>query len=110
MSDMIPDPFDDSIQLMPAEMMTLHNVHDPLLCEGQPCAIHHPSDHHMNTWPLVWRGVMFRACPHNRLHPDPDSLRWHLEQGYLLSAGYARHALGLADCDGCCDPDEAVAT
>jgi hypothetical protein len=31
------------------------NTHEPTACEGQPCCIHNPTDHHMATWPKHWR-------------------------------------------------------
>ena len=31
----------------------LVNVHPPERCEGTPCWIHNPSDHHMADWPMV---------------------------------------------------------
>lgn len=36
----------------------------------------------MREWPLVWAGgevkMMYRLCPHEAIHPDPDSwdFRW----------------------------------
>ena len=105
MSTPIPDPLDPRQWLMPAELMTLHNVHTEQLCAGEACPIHNPSDHHMKDWPLTWRGIMVRACPHGRLHPDPDSVRWHIREGHM-DLLHVRHALGQTDCDGCCDPDE----
>lgn len=59
--------------------MTLVNVHNPARCEGRGCCVHHPSDHHMKTWPKVWREdikVMERTCPHGVGHPDPDHLAY----------------------------------
>lgn len=69
-------------------------VHDPALCEGRPCTIHHPSGHHMRDWPTHWRGDgpfdiwhgMERICPHGVGHPDPDGLDPDRIHG----------------CDGCC--------
>ena len=67
----------------------LGGVHSSSLCEGQACAVHHPSDHHMVTWPQNWRGdrgLMERICPHGVGHPDPDCL----------------NPDGVHGCDGCC--------
>lgn len=54
----------------------LVNLHDPALCEGRGCVVHHPTDHRMIDWPLTWRGdkgVFERHCPeHGVGHPDPD--------------------------------------
>lgn len=76
--------------------MSLLQVHDPANCEGQACCIHHPSDHHMVTWPQNWRGdrgLMERTCPeHGVGHPDPDDL----------------NADGNHGCCGCCLPPAAV--
>ncbi len=76
---------------------TLTNVHTADVCAGRPCVVHHPSDHHMRWWPLVWRndkGVFERTCAHGVGHPDPDCLAYQRarRQG-------ARHIHG---CDGCC--------
>ncbi|HWB37969.1 MAG TPA: hypothetical protein VHA75_18285 [Rugosimonospora sp.] len=57
--------------------MTLLNVHDPADCEGRGCCIHHPSQHHMVSWPQNWRAdrrMMERICPCGVGHPDPDDL------------------------------------
>jgi hypothetical protein len=73
--------------------------HDPAQCEGQPCCIHHPSDHHMVDWRQVYRGdrgIMERICPHGVGHPDPDDL------GIRTGADE-----GIHGCDGCCSrPDQ----
>lgn len=50
-------------------------------CDGRgiPCCIHSPSDHHMRTWEMNWRGdtgVMERICPHGTGHPDPDHMAY----------------------------------
>jgi hypothetical protein len=69
----------------------LRNVHEQEECDGPPCAIHHPSAHHMAGWPIQWRndrGIWERVCPHGIGHPDPD-------QG----------CEGTHGCDGCCTPD-----
>lgn len=75
----------------------LAGVHDPSKCEGRPCCIHHPSNHHMVTWPQVWRGdksTMERKCPHGIGHPDPDDLAYHESRGVTW--------VGVHGCDGCC--------
>jgi hypothetical protein len=57
--------------------LTLVNVHDPSLCEGQNCAIHGPSQHPLNKMPRTFHaGVVFRVCSHGVEHPDPDSIAW----------------------------------
>ncbi len=79
----------------------LVNVHPPSECEGHPCCIHNPSDHHMRDWPQNWRsdrGLMERICPHGIGHPDPDHLD-HIERhlGREAAEGESTHG-----CDGCC--------
>lgn len=69
--------------------LELINVHDPALCEGRSCPVHHPSEHHMITWPQNWRNdrkMMERLCSHGIGHPDPDDLGADLVHG----------------CDDCC--------
>lgn len=51
------------------------SVHKDLDCMGVNCVIHRPSNHHMRSWPAVWRGelrIIERTCPHGVGHPDPD--------------------------------------
>ena len=80
---------------------TLVKVHGSEACAGRdtPCCIHHPSDHHMATWPMNWRGdtrVMERMCPHGIGHPDPDHM------AYVTSVSEDLQWQGLHSCDGCC--------
>jgi hypothetical protein len=80
--------------------------HPAGVCAGESCAIHHPSDHHMRTWPLVYRAdrspLIERLCPHGVGHPDPDSL------DYLADADPTdRGAWGVHGCDGCCGAPDA---
>ena len=75
----------------------LMHVHDPALCEGRPCVIHHPSNHSMRSFRTHYRfdrGLMERICPHGVGHPDPDDLAWHVSEG--------REYMGVHGCDGCC--------
>ena len=70
--------------------------HAPARCEGRDCSWHHPSDHHMRTWPTVWRpayGYADRICPHGIGHPDPDDV----VALQAVGGASAEHA-----CDGCC--------
>jgi hypothetical protein len=64
---------------------TLENTHDPAKCEGRPCVIHNPSDHHMRDWKLNWRAdkyLMERICPcHGVGHPDLDDIAYHRSVG-----------------------------
>ena len=76
--------------------MSLAAPHDPALCAGRGCSQHHPSKHHMRTWPKVWRefyGYSDRMCSHGVGHPDPDDVV-HLQ---ALGEAWTEHA-----CDGCC--------
>ena len=54
------------------------SIHGPEVCEGEPCAWHHPSDHPMRDWPRILRESTLteRCCPHGVGHPDPDSVAW----------------------------------
>lgn len=79
------------------------STHDSSACEGQPCCIHNPTDHHMATWPQHWRAgryLMERTCPHGVGHPDPDHMA-HIRatRGEGLAWGQGVHG-----CDGCCTP------
>ena len=73
------------------QKLKVHNRED---CEGEVCAIHNPTDHHMLDWPQHWRydrGIMERLCPCGVGHPDPDDFR------IRNSLDYAIHG-----CCGCC--------
>lgn len=67
-------------------------------CSGTLCPIHKRTDHHMRSWPQLWREdrkIMERTCPHGVGHPDPDDPRC-----------FGPHTNGyeaLHGCDGCCD-------
>lgn len=70
-------------------------AHPPTQCAGSQCCLHNRSDHHMRSWPQVWRGdrgLMERICPHGCGHPDLDDFS-------------EDHVHG---CDGCCIPPETV--
>jgi hypothetical protein len=74
-------------------------VHNRKLCEGRGCSIHHPSGHHMRTWPLNWRGdrgIMERICDHDIGHPDPD------DADYRRIRDGENADPGIHGCDGCC--------
>jgi hypothetical protein len=78
-------------------------VHQELRCAGEPCCLHHPSNHPLNTAPLHWRGdrrLMERICEHGIGHPDPDDLAHHRR---VAGAGVA-DGRGVHRCDGCCQP------
>lgn len=72
-------------------------THNPRLCEGRPCALHHRTDHSMRHFPQHFRtdnGLIERVCPHGVGHPDPDSIPFFAERGVK---GMEKHG-----CDGCC--------
>lgn len=55
----------------------LYNVHPETECFGQACAIHHPSDHPLNTAEMEYRKrKLYRICDHGVAHPDVDDLSW----------------------------------
>lgn len=72
-------------------------THPQSQCEGRPCCIHNPSDHHMRKWGQNWRAdkaIMERICHHGVGHPDPDDAEWRRSTG--------RRDLSTHGCDGCC--------
>jgi hypothetical protein len=74
-------------------------THDESQCRGEYCCIHNPSKHHMQDWPMNWRGdkgVMERICPHGVGHPDPDDAAYNVRAG--------KEYLNIHGCDGCCNP------
>ena len=74
-------------------------AHDPALCEGRPCCVHNPSDHHMRDWPQNYRidtGVTERICSHGVGHPDPDQT-WPKDDPHWIHG-----------CDGCCSPERDI--
>lgn len=84
---------------------TVYNVHPPFRCEGRPCVIHNPSDHHMADWPKVWRDgkrMVERTCPHGIGHPDPDDLAYRL----TMFGPVGERDSGVHGCDGCCQPSD----
>ena len=79
-------------------------VHAPRHCDGVWCAIHNPSDHHMEFWPLSIddSGLMFRECDHGVKHPDPDTAR-HFKATRGWKDNNLKH-----ECDGCCVEEKAM--
>ena len=73
----------------------LRGVHRPNQClNDSGCTIHTPSEHHMISWPQLWRddrGIMERVCPHEIGHPDPDEI-------------FLDDFTTIHGCDGCCTP------
>ena len=88
-------------KLLPHEKAYLKklNTHAPDKCEGRPCCVHNPSDHHMRSWPMNFRfdkGIMERICPeHGVGHPDPD------DADYWLSID--KEYMTIHGCCGCCE-------
>ena len=81
------------------ELLTqLQGVHPESKCAGRVCVIHSPTDHHMRTWPMNWRGdrgLIERICPHGVGHVDPDHFpRWE--------ANGTLETNSVHGCDGCC--------
>lgn len=65
----------------------LINVHSRSVCEDQPCAIHHASEHNLSESPRSWQdGLIFRLCEHGFSHPDYDSVAIRLECSGSVSA------------------------
>jgi hypothetical protein len=106
-SDVLQDPEDstryligdatDSFLGVHQGVAVLENVHPASACGGEHCVIHNPSDHHMRSWTVVWRGdkgVMERMCPHEVGHPDPD------DAAFMERTG--RGHLTVHGCDMCC--------
>jgi hypothetical protein len=68
--------------------------HRAAVCVGEPCTLHNRTEHHMRSFPQLWRGdrgIMERVCPHGVGHPDPDD--------YRVISGKDD---GVHGCDGCC--------
>lgn len=70
------DLLGDGTVLLYGDKIKLWNVHPVEACAGKPCVLHNPTDHHMRSWRLHWRGdrkIFERLCPdHGTGHPDPD--------------------------------------
>lgn len=85
------------------ELLTqLRGIHSEKLCEGEVCVFHNPTDHHMRTWPMHWRGdraIVERLCPaHGTGHPDPDQFPYWERTGQPWQK--------IHGCCGCCMPPE----
>lgn len=67
-----------------------------------PCALHSPSSHPMITWKLVYRediGLLERVCEHGIGHPDPDSVKFLIEQMGM------DESITVHGCDDCCSKE-----
>ena len=67
----------DPLHFKVNDEQNLYKVHSPKDCQGSPCVIHNPSDHHMRGWYLHWRvdrHCFERICVCGVGHPDPDDI------------------------------------
>lgn len=104
------DNFLDDVEITSPAPGIVTLTHAAHVCAGSPCCIHNPSDHHMNTWRMVFRsdravrvnGRVFvlteRICEHGRGHPDPDAIAFAREIGGDEFAD----TQGVHGCCGCC--------
>jgi hypothetical protein len=78
--------------------------HSAEVCAGQVCPLHSPSDHHMASWPLVFRAdrppLIDRLCDHGTAHPDPDALAYLRKFDPSDNGAWSKH-----QCCGCCEPE-----
>lgn len=80
-----------------SEFKSKLKVHNRLLCAGENCCIHNPSNHALKNAPLIWRAdrqMMERQCKHGIGHPDPDDTAFKKASGIPYDTTH--------DCDGCC--------
>lgn len=79
----------------------LTNVHSAAICEGQPCAIHHPSDHPLKDAPRSWAyDMILRECACGAIHPDFDSLAFQIDKHGGVDVGHLccdNNCCGLPD-------------
>lgn len=60
---------------VPTSVLRFSNTHPRGDTCEQGCVIHNRTAHHMQHWPLHWRGdrkIFERICTHGVGHPDPD--------------------------------------
>lgn len=95
----------DLIEMGDGTLMRVHRLGN---CFGQFCCIHKPSDHPLANAPMIWNEkyrVMLRLCPHQELHPDPDSWLYR-NASYLLGIHDGPPPPWHACCDEkCCSRD-----
>lgn len=86
--------------------IVLVDVHPMVDCADLPCAIHNPTGHDMESWPLVLRAntteVLDRVCAHGEHHPDPDQ--------FAFWATHGLESRAVHECDGCCRQQEQEPT
>jgi hypothetical protein len=72
--------------------LLLKDVHAPDICADEPCVIHHPTDHGMRAWPLIWLQTVkafYRICEHRLPHPDPDQFALWARTGQFIRVKHA---------------------
>ena len=63
---------------------TVRGVHDPSLCEGQGCPVHHPSDHPLLEYPTFFQyGRTYRVVQ-DSLVLDPDDEDFLRRSGMIV--------------------------
>lgn len=80
-----------------AESIQELKVHNRLLCQGDYCCVHNPSNHPLKNAPLNWRadrGMMERICSHGVGHPDPDDMLFKKTNNIPYDS--------IHGCDWCC--------
>lgn len=87
------------------------NVHEKKDCRGEHCVIHNPSDHHMKDYPTNWRPdryLMERICPHGVGHPDPDDIKFKMDN--YMGGRFPEHIIAstIHGCDGCCIKEKSI--
>lgn len=90
----------ESSVAVPCDWILLERTHQRHEICDQGCVIHNRTAHHMQWWPLHWRGdrgIFERICLHGIGHPDPDQFPFWESTGQLWGQG-------IHGCDGCCDP------
>lgn len=87
------------------QVLTVHAVGT---CAGTYCPVHNPSEHAMRRWPLhlsrLGFPMMWRVCPCEVQHPDPDSLAY-CEERWPLRAFRFHLCCELNCCETEEDPD-----
>jgi hypothetical protein len=96
----------------------VNHYHSPLVCAGQRCIFHNPTEHKMRNWPMNLRTdewafpLIERICEHGVGHPDPDSVDYMDRQfGYNESEekqyGFGVHGCHLDETGRpcCAEPD-----
>jgi hypothetical protein len=103
------DPLDsESYDLIEIDNGVMLRTHPVALCAvgvSAGCPIHAPSDHALRDAPMTWQPrirMLFRRCPHDVMHPDPDSLGFENTIA-LLRTLHGEPTLGYDGWHPCCD-------